>query len=57
MLFSPGQTPLTAPGGVLALPGNSGRRDYSAFSVVPEVGCNLGVQLAPRARATIGYGV
>jgi hypothetical protein len=55
ILFTPGAASQTAPGGVLALPSNSGQRDYTAFSVVPEVGVNLGIQLTPWARATIGY--
>jgi len=54
-LFSPGQAPVTAAGGVLALPSNMGRRTYDSFSVVPEVGLNLGIQLTSYARATVGY--
>jgi hypothetical protein len=54
-LFAPGQAPVTAPGGVLALPSNSGRRNSSAFSVVPELGFNLGFRLTPCVRATVGY--
>jgi hypothetical protein len=54
-LFAPGQAPVVVPGGVLALPSNSGRHDHTAFSVVPEVGLNLGIRLAPWARATVGY--
>ncbi len=54
-LFTPGQAPVTAPGGVLALPSTIGQKDYSAFSVVPEVGLNLGIQLTPHVRMMVGY--
>ncbi len=54
-LYTPGQAPVTAAGGVLALPSNMGRRNYNSFSVVPEVGVNLGIQLTPNVRATVGY--
>ncbi len=54
-LYTPGQAPVTAIGGVLALPSNIGRRDSRSFSVVPEVGLNLGLQLTPHLRATVGY--
>jgi hypothetical protein len=55
ILVTPGAASVIAHGGVLALPSNSGRHDYTAFSVVPEVGLNLGVRLTPWARATVGY--
>ncbi len=43
------------PGGVLALATNSGRYYRSVFSVVPEGGVNLGWNITPRLKATIGY--
>ncbi len=45
----------TAPSGVLALPSNSGRFSQDRFAVLPEVGVNLGYQVTPRLRATVGY--
>jgi hypothetical protein len=47
--------PLTASGGLFALPGNSGRFRNRDFGVVPEVQVQGGVQLAPWCRVTIGY--
>ncbi len=54
-LFLPGTTPATAVGGILAQPSNSGQFYRSTFSVVPETGLELGYQLTPRLRATLGY--
>jgi hypothetical protein len=51
----PGVGSVTAPGGVLALPTNIGRYYRSAFSVVPEGGLNLGWDITPRWKATLGY--
>lgn len=51
-------TPLptvTQPGGLLAQPSNIGRWDRSSFSVVPEVGVNLGYAVAPGLRLYVGY--
>jgi hypothetical protein len=48
-----GSTLLT--GGLLAQGSNIGRYTSSVFSVIPEVGVNLGVQLAPRLRVFTGY--
>lgn len=42
-------------GGFLALPSNIGQYQTSAFSVVPEVGINLGYVIAPKIRAYTGY--
>jgi hypothetical protein len=51
----PGGGILSAPGGVLALPSNIGRRAHDDFAAVPEVNLNLGYQFTPRLRAFIGY--
>ena len=51
----PGQTATQLPGGFLALPRNIGVHDSNQFSVVPELGLNLGFDLSPQLRATIGY--
>jgi hypothetical protein len=42
-------------GGLLALPSNIGHFTNNAFSVVPEVGVNLGYQILPRLRGFVGY--
>lgn len=59
-----GTTVLTSPthdgfagAGHLALPSNSGRYTRDTFSVVPEVGLNVGVQLMKCLRAYVGYDV
>src|SRR5262249_43914626 len=43
------------PGGLLALPTNSGRFERSEFTVVPEVGLNVGLQVTNHLRAYVGY--
>ncbi|HEV3259007.1 MAG TPA: BBP7 family outer membrane beta-barrel protein [Gemmataceae bacterium] len=43
------------PGGLLALNSNSGHFTHDAFSVVPEVGINIGCQLTCHMRAFVGY--
>ena len=44
------------PGGLLALPGaNMGRYTQNQFSVVPEVGVNIGYQVTSRLRFFVGY--
>jgi hypothetical protein len=42
-------------GGLLAQPSNIGNYHSSVFSVVPEVGFNLGYAITPRLRAFTGY--
>lgn len=42
-------------GGLLALPSNIGHFTHNAFSVVPEIGINLGYQILPRLRGFVGY--
>ncbi len=42
-------------GGLLALPSNIGHFRNNAFSVVPEVGINLGYNITPGIRAFVGY--
>lgn len=42
-------------GGLLALPSNIGHFSHNAFSVVPEIGVNLGYQILPNLRAYVGY--
>lgn len=46
----------TSQGGLLALPGaNIGTFDRTQFCVVPEVGVNIGYQILPNIRASVGY--
>jgi len=47
--------PQTAPGGLYALPSNSGRFSDSDVGVIPEVQVKGGVLLQPWLRATVGY--
>jgi hypothetical protein len=51
----PGGTPVTTPGGLFALPGNIGHFTHDEFSVVPEVGINVGYQVTHHLRAFVGY--
>jgi hypothetical protein len=51
----PGGPTAVRPGGLLALPGNSGRFSRDEFSVVPEVGVNVGYQLTNNFRVFAGY--
>jgi hypothetical protein len=47
---------MTVPGGILALPTNSGHFSRDRFAVVPEVGVNVGYQVTPHVRVFVGYG-
>jgi putative beta barrel porin BBP7 len=42
-------------GGLLALPSNIGHFHHNVFSVVPEIGVNLGYQILPNLRGFVGY--
>jgi hypothetical protein len=42
-------------GGLLALPSNTGNLHHNVFSVVPEIGVNLGYQFLPNLRGFVGY--
>ena len=53
--IAPGGAQSVTPGGLYAQPSNSGRYYHTNFSVVPEAGLNLGVQLTSRLKATFGY--
>jgi hypothetical protein len=51
-------TPVTAGGGFLAVPGaNIGKYQDNVFSVIPEVGFNIGFQATERLRIFVGYNV
>jgi hypothetical protein len=45
----------TLPGGILALPSNSGSTVRNRFAVVPEVGAQVGFQLTSCMRLSAGY--
>jgi hypothetical protein len=51
----PGQPPLNFQGGLLALNSNIGQFSRDVFSVVPEVGVNVGYQVTDHLRAYVGY--
>jgi hypothetical protein len=52
---APDGTVATAKGGLLAVPSNIGHFSQARFSLVPEVGINLGYQLTPHIRGFVGY--
>jgi hypothetical protein len=43
------------PGGLLALPTNSGHFSRDKFAILPEVGAKVGYQFTPHIRAYVGY--
>jgi hypothetical protein len=51
----PGGQTLVLRGGLLALPTNSGESSRNVFSVVPEIGINVGYQVTDHVRAFVGY--
>lgn len=51
----PGAAPSVQTGGLLALPTNIGSYSRNTFTVVPEIGMNVGCQLTNRVRAFAGY--
>lgn len=51
----PGGPAVTQPGGLLALPTNSGTFSRDRFSVVPTVGLNVGRQITKNVRVYVGY--
>jgi hypothetical protein len=55
VIAPPGQAPTVANGGLLAQLTNSGHFTRDQFAVVPEVGINVGYQLAEHLRAFVGY--
>lgn len=52
---APAPPPSGLPGNLLALNSNIGIRNATSFSMVPEVGLNLGYHLTPRLRLFVGY--
>ena len=55
VVTAPGFSPLTYPGGLLALSSNSGQYSSDKLVLAPEIGVNAGWQLTRRLRATVGY--
>lgn len=51
----PGAAPVTVPGGVLALSSNIGTFGQNRFAMLPELGVNLGWQVRPHLRLSLGY--
>lgn len=54
-ITSPTRVSTTTPTGFLATGSNSGRFTRDEFSVVPEVGVNVGGQITRHLRASVGY--
>jgi len=46
---------LVTPAGLLAQQSNMGIRERDEFAVIPELGMNIGYDLTPNLRATVGY--
>lgn len=55
VITSPGTPPFVYPGGLLALPSNSGTFVSDHFVCLPELGLTAGWQITPCLRATLGY--
>jgi hypothetical protein len=55
VIAPPGQVPTVGNGGLLAQPTNSGHFTRDQFTVVPEVGINVGYQVTEHLRAFVGY--
>jgi hypothetical protein len=51
----PGSLPQTLPGGLLALPTNSGRFHQDRFSVAPQLEIDVGYQVTDHVRVFMGY--
>jgi len=51
----PGQQPVTAQGGVLATETNIGRYTHDQFTVIPQLGLDVGYDLAESLRVVVGY--
>jgi hypothetical protein len=54
-LFPGATAPSTFPGGLYALPTNSGRFSQNVFTVVPELGVKLAFNVTPGLRIYVGY--
>lgn len=54
-LLTPGAAPTTVPGGILAQQSNIGTYSHNTFSVVPEVGVNIGWRITENVTVRAGY--
>ena len=52
---NPGGVSVTQQGGLLALPTNIGTQNQDAFTVVPQIGLNVGRQVTAHMRVFVGY--
>lgn len=57
LVSTPGAAPVSQVGGVYALQSNIGSYSNSEWSLVPELGANLGWQVSSNVRLTMGYSV
>lgn len=55
LIAPPGELPMLARGGLLALPTNIGKYHHDDFAVVPEVSINVGYQVTNHLKAFAGY--
>jgi hypothetical protein len=55
VLNTPGTTSVVVPGGILAQVSNIGTHSRDVFSVVSEVGLNVGWQVTPNVSVNVGY--
>jgi Putative beta barrel porin-7 (BBP7) len=55
LITAPGNPTSSSPGGLLALPTNSGTYSSNVFTFVPEVGLNLSWDVTANLRLTAGY--
>jgi hypothetical protein len=55
LLIKPTLAQTVAPGGIFALPSNIGGYSRDVFTVVPEVGINLGLRFTERLSGYVGY--
>jgi hypothetical protein len=53
----PGGSVAASTGGLLAVPSNMGTFEQRSFSMIPELGMNVGYNFTSRLKATVGYSV
>lgn len=53
--IAPGGNVTVFQGGLLAIPGNIGRYNRNQFSLVPQAGVNVGLQVSCNCQLTVGY--
>ena len=55
VVTEPSQSPVTSPGGLLALPTNIGNYQRDSLTFIPELGATVGYDLTCRLKLTVGY--